>query len=146
MCLAFVLKHGLNEVLMLSCRALYQLSHLPSSVLYFFCPPAYGTLMKRWKTVNTLCRLSFLTVEGSGDSLFTLCAPTLIPASQGLALSFALFPHNTFIVTHVPSTFEFLSCTREREDVLGVKGEPWKIPPRQGGRGNEGGGQERGIF
>lgn len=131
---------------MLSCQALNQLSHLPSLVFYFFCLPAYGTLMKRLKTVSALSGLSFLTVEGSGEP----CSPAVLPPHSCIlrrGSEFCIVPtQHTYC--H-PGAFNFSSfclVPEKKGRCSWCQGEPRKIPPRQGGRGSEEGGQERGIF
>lgn len=67
MCLGFALKHGLN-----SGSHAFMPNPLPTEPSSFF-RFLFFLSSCLWQTLS---HLSFLTMEGSGDSLFTLCAPT----------------------------------------------------------------------
>lgn len=146
MCLAFVLKHGLNagsQAFMPS-----PLPTEPSSFRFvFFLSSCLWHIDE--EVENSEYSLSSVLSHCGGvrrPPVHLLCSHPHSCILRFGSESCIVPTQHTYCHPCVPSTFEFLSCTREREDVLGVKGEPWKMPPRQGGRGNERGGQERGIF
>lgn len=109
---------------MLSCQTLYQLSHLPSSDFYFFCLPAYGKLL-------VICLFSLWRGQE------TPCSPSVLPLhSCILRLGSEFCIVSTQHTYSHPCYFNFSSfclVAEKKGRCSWCQGEPWKIPPRQGG-------------